>query len=54
MLTTIVDHNDVRLQPMESDGGNRDSQVNDRSRHRAGNLQAEDQTKSGPQAGQML
>ena len=30
-LTTIVDHNDIRLQSMESDGGKPYSQVNDSS-----------------------
>jgi hypothetical protein len=40
MLTTIVDHNDIRLRPMESDGGKPCSQVNDSSRQGAGSLQA--------------
>jgi hypothetical protein len=47
MLTTIVDHNDIRLRPMESDGGKPRSQVNDSSRQGAGSLQAEDQAKCG-------
>ncbi len=43
MLTTIVDHNDIRLRSMESDGGKPYSQVNDSSRQSAGSLQAKDQ-----------
>ena len=42
MLTTIVDHNDTRLQSMESDGGKPYSQLNDSSRQGAGGLQAKD------------
>jgi len=42
MLTTIVDHNDIRLRSMQSDGGKPCSQVNDSSRQGAGSLQAED------------
>jgi hypothetical protein len=43
MLTTIVDHNDIRLRSMESDSGKPYSQVNDSSRQGAGSLQAKDQ-----------
>ena len=47
MLTTIVDHNDIRLRPMESDGGKPCSQVNESSRQGAGSLQTKDRTKLG-------
>jgi len=42
MLTTIIDHNDIRLRPMESDSGKLYSEVNDSSRQGAGSLQAKD------------
>lgn len=42
MLTTIVDHNDMRLRSMQSDGVKPHPQVNDSSRHRAGSLQTKD------------
>jgi hypothetical protein len=43
MLTTVVDHNDIRFRPMEPDGGKPCSQVNGSSRQGAGSLQAEGQ-----------
>ena len=43
-LTTTVDHNDIRLRSIESDGGKSNPQVNDSNRHRAGSLQAKDPT----------
>ena len=51
MLTTIVDHNDIRLRPMESDGGKPCSQVNDSSRQGAGSLQAKDHESSADGSG---
>jgi len=45
----MSDHNDIRLQSIESDDGKPDSQVSDSSRHRAGSLQASDYvTRSVP------
>ena len=39
-LTTKVDHNGIRPQSIEPDGGKPNPQVNDSNRHRAGSLQA--------------
>ncbi len=43
MLTTIADHNDIRLESMKSESGESCPQVNDSSRQGAGSLQARDQ-----------
>ena len=50
MLTTIVDHNDIRLGAMESDSGKPYSQVSDSSRQSAGSLQASG-TPASPSSG---
>jgi hypothetical protein len=51
MLTTIADHNDIRLRSMESDDGEPDSQVNDGRRQGAGSLQAKDHKSSADGSG---